>query len=203
MQGLIMLRRFAALLLFCISSLSVQSQNIDRAYAYRDSNSVIAVARMISDTFGAPIELITEFITQAKKLEQKEGIPATAFIGIAILESTGFTSYLYQNARNPFGMRATPPWRGATFVMWHEGKDAPFRKYSTPAEAVRDFNRFLESRKWFKDALACSPSDVDCFLNGLAANPDKQEPGYATDPGWGDKIRRIIDKYHLESLVTN
>ncbi len=204
MQVISLLRRIATLLIFSVAVfIPIYSQNNTRSMLDADTSSVLAVAQMISDTFGAPVDLVAEFIAQAKKLEIREGIPATAFIGIAILESTGFTSYLYQNARNPFGMRATAPWRGATFVMWHEGRDAPFRKYSTPAEAVRDFNRFLESRKWFRDALACSPSDVDCFLDGLVANPDKQEPGYATDPGWGDKIRRIIAKYHLETLVTN
>jgi N-acetylmuramoyl-L-alanine amidase len=205
MQVFMPMRLLAAVLLFFCVFNPIQAQSTTKAYRYQtaDTSSIQAVAQMIADTFGAPVDLVREFITQAKKLEQKEGIPATAFIGIAILESTGFTSYLYQNARNPFGMRATQPWHGATFVMWHEGKDAPFRKYNSPAEAVRDFNRFLESRKWFKDALACPPTDVECFLEGLSANPDKKEPGYATDPEWANKIRSLIEKYHLSDISSS
>ncbi|MBU6341477.1 MAG: glucosaminidase domain-containing protein [Bacteroidetes bacterium] len=191
---------FVFCILFCLPQIAFAQKN-GRIPAQTDVNPHFSeVAHMIADTFGAPYELVLEFISEAKKLERNEGIPATAFIGIAILESTGFTSYLYQNARNPFGMRATPPWHGPTFVMWHEGRDAPFRKYNSPAEAVRDFNRFLESRKWFKDALACPTSDVSCFLAGLSANPERREPGYATDPAWADKIWKLIEKYQLDTL---
>jgi hypothetical protein len=172
MQVISLLRRIATLLIFSVAVFTpVYSQNNTRSMLDTDTSSVLAVAQMISDTFGAPVDLVAEFIAQAKKLEVREGIPATAFIGIAILESTGFTSYLYQNARNPFGMRATAPWRGATFVMWHEGKDAPFRKYSSPAEAVRDFNRFLESRKWFKDALIPTVFTLQPGINASLIKP--------------------------------
>ena len=165
-----------------------------------DSSAIRGVAQIVSDSFGAPVALVEEFIREAKEMERDKGIPATAFIGIAILESTGFTSYLYQNAKNPFGMRATKIWQGPTFVMWHEGGDAPFRKYDSPKEAVRDFAAFLNSRKWFRDALACPTSDLECFLIAMSADPDKKEPGYAADPEWANKVRRVIKKYGLDKL---
>jgi flagellum-specific peptidoglycan hydrolase FlgJ len=172
----------------------------DNAAPSLDRTLVRSVAQAVSDSFGAPVTLVEEFILEAKKLEVNEGIPATAFIGIAILESTGFTSYLYREARNPFGMRATKPWNGATFTMWHEGADSAFRRYETPGEAVRDFKSFLASRKWFRDALACPPADVECFLTGMSANWAKQEPGYASDPEWANKVRRVIRTYKLDKL---
>ena len=159
----------AAMILITTAVNAQQSAATEHALVL-DSLIVRNIAQVISDSFGAQVELIEEFIREAKQLEIDEKVPATAFIGIAILESTGFTSYLYQNAKNPFGMRATPPWEGDTFVMWHEGADSPFRKYETPGEAVRDFATFLRSRKWFRDALKCSPTDVECFIIGLSAN---------------------------------
>lgn len=159
-----------------------------------------SVAQMISDSFGAPVALVAEFIREAKAMEQDEGIPAKAFIAIAILESTGFTSHLYQKAKNPFGMRATKIWRGPTFTMWHEGEDALFRRYQSPREAVRDFAAFLNSRKWFQDALLCPTDDVECFLTALSANPAKKEPGYASDPLWPSKVRRVMKTYQLHRL---
>lgn len=165
-----------------------------------DSAIVEGIARTISDTFGAELLLVQEFIYEAKQLEIDEKVPATAFIAIATLESTGFTSYLYQNARNPFGMRATSIWKGPTFVMYHEGRDSKFRKYDSPRDAVRDFANFLNSRKWFQDAMKCPPSDVECFIKGLSANWKKKEPGYASDTEWPNKVRRVIKKYHLEML---
>ncbi len=158
------------------------------------------VAQMVSDSFGAPVDLVEAFIREAKELERDEGVPATAFIGIAILESAGFTSYLYQNAKNPFGMRATKIWKGPTFVMWHEGEDAHFRKYEDARGAVRDFAAFLNSRKWFRDALACGTSDLECFLTAMSPDPIKKEPGYAADPQWANKVRRVIKKNGLDRL---
>jgi flagellum-specific peptidoglycan hydrolase FlgJ len=189
---------FGALPLLCL--FPAQSIAYSTPSPSTDSMPIRQIAQMISDSFGAPVPLIEEFIAQAKQLEAKEGIPARAFIGIAILESTGFTSHLYKNARNPFGMRATPPWKGPTFVMFHEGADAPFRKYETPAEAVRDFARFLKSRRWFRDALRCAPDDVECFLKGMSANKARREPGYASDPEWPNKVRRVIKTYNLEKI---
>ncbi len=191
-----------SLLLLPFSDIRSQQQSpADIPAPGLDSIGIRAIAEVISDSFGAQVDLIEEFIREAKRLETDEKVPATAFIGIAILESTGFTSYLYQNAKNPFGMRATPPWKGETFVMWHEGADSPFRKYETPAEAVRDFAVFLRGRKWFRDAFKCSPADVECFLKGLSANRKKREPGYASDPEWPNKVRRVIKTYKLESLT--
>ena len=194
---------------FAVFSTQVQSQDTvtpttvlytKKSAAEIDSAAIRAVAQMISDSFGAEIPLIEEFIREAKKLEKEKKVPATAFIGIAILESTGFTSYLYQNAKNPFGMRATSIWKGPTFVMFHEGKDSKFRKYTTPRDAVQDFAVFLNSRKWFRDAFKCSPTDIECFLKGLTANWKKREPGYASDPEWPNKVRRVIKTYQLETL---
>jgi len=165
-----------------------------------DSTAIWRVAQMVSDSFGAPVDLVAEFIREAKEMEDDEGVPATAFIGIAILESAGFTSYLYQNAKNPFGMRATKIWHGPTFVMWHEGTDAHFRKYENPRGAVRDFAAFLNSRKWFRDALTCGTSDLECFLTAMSPDPIKKEPGYAADPQWANKVRRVIKKYGLDRL---
>lgn len=195
------LPKFLLILLLIISHHTLFAQpNPGDSTQSLDQTAILRIAKIISDSFGAPVSLVSEFIREAKEMERDEGIPAKAFIAIAILESTGFTSYLYQNAKNPFGMRATKIWRGPTFIMWHEGADSPFRKYDTPREAVRDFAAFLNSRKWFRDALACSTSDLECFLTSMSADPVKKEPGYAADPEWANKVRRVIRKYGLEGL---
>lgn len=189
------------LLIFSLHAVPSFAQSIAEERLQRFNGTAIRdIAQVISDSFGAPVDLVEEFIREAKEMERDEGVPATAFIGIAILESSGFTSYLYQNAKNPFGMRATKIWSGPTFVMWHEGYDSPFRKYESPRDAVRDFAAFLNSRKWFRDALACSTSDLECFLASMSANPSKKEPGYAADPAWGNKVRRVIKTYGLDRL---
>jgi flagellum-specific peptidoglycan hydrolase FlgJ len=166
-----------------------------------------SIAGVVSDSFGTPVATVEAFMQEALKLEQRDGVPATVFIGLAILESAGFSSYLYQKAKNPFGMKATNIWKGEKFMMWHEGKMTAFRQYADPGEAVRDFANFLRSRKWFADALRCPSGDAECFLDGLSARQgDKKwqyEPGYARDPEWANKIRRVISKYRLQELTAS
>ncbi|HRI58791.1 MAG TPA: hypothetical protein PK228_03685, partial [Saprospiraceae bacterium] len=74
------------------------------------------------------------------------------------------------------------------------------RQYESPSDAVQDFAAFLKSRKWFHDAFKCPPSNVECFIKGLSANWKKHEPGYASDPEWPNKVRRVIKTYQLETL---
>lgn len=158
-------------------------------------------ARIVSDSFGAPVELVETFMREAMWLQKNEKVPAAAFVGLAILESAGFSSELYQKAKNPFGMKATKPlWTGPVHKMWHEGKMTDFRKYDTPRGAVQDFAKFLRSRKWFRDAFRCEADDYNCFIDKMMADAAKKEPGYARDPEWGNKIRRVIKKYKLEPL---
>jgi flagellum-specific peptidoglycan hydrolase FlgJ len=164
------------------------------------SSDLKDVARVVSDSFSSNPATVERFMQEALLLEKEEKVPATFFIGLAILESAGFSSFLYKNANNPFGMKATKEWKGEKFMMWHEGQMTAFRQYAGPREAVRDFSKFLRSRKWYRDALACPARDYDCFLEGLKANPEKKEPGYARDPEWANKIRRVITKYRLTEL---
>lgn len=169
------------------------------------TSSMKSIAHVVSDSFGAPTATVEAFMREALQLEQKEGVPAAVFIGLAILESAGFSSYLYQKAKNPFGMKATSIWKGEKFMMWHEGKMTAFRQYNGPGEAVKDFATFLRSRRWFADALRCPSGDTECFLVGLSARQGTKkwdyEPGYARDPEWANKIRRVISKYNLHELT--
>lgn len=161
---------------------------------------IMAAAQVVSDSFGAPVSIVERFMREAMAVEKSERVPAAAFVAIAVLESTGFTSYLYKNSGNPFGMKAGPHWKGATFMMWHEGLMTPFRSYATPTEAVYDFASFLRSRKWFRDALTCPVGDYECFIRGVSVNAKRREPGYAADPHWPDKVRRVIEQYNLKVL---
>ena len=165
------------------------------------SPEIKAAAQMVSDSFGASVELVETFMQEAMWLQKTEHVPAAAFVGLAILESAGFSSELYQKASNPFGMKAKKSlWNGPIHKMWHEGQMTDFRKYDTPRAAVADFAKFLRSRKWFRDAFQCKSTDYECFVDHMMADEKKREPGYARDPEWGNKIKRVIRKYKLEPL---
>lgn len=158
------------------------------------------IAAQIAAVYGGPQDYIETFLLEAQKLEQEQGIPAPMVVGIAILESGGFSSFLFENALNPFGMRATHPWKGETFVMFHEGADAPFRKYAHAREAVQDFSILLYSRVWLADALNCPDGDTNCYLQKLSASEKPKHPGYSRDPRWAEKVKGIIKRYGLDKL---
>jgi len=158
------------------------------------------IAAQIASVYGGPQKYIEEFLLEAKVLEAEHGIPAAMVVGIAVLESGGFSSYLFEHAKNPFGMRATHPWQGATFVMFHEGADAEFRQYAHAREAIKDFSILLYSHAWLADALNCPDGDVNCYLSKLSASAKPKHPGYSRDPKWGEKIKGIINRYGLQKL---
>ncbi|MGO1750593.1 MAG: glucosaminidase domain-containing protein, partial [Marinobacter sp.] len=59
--------------------------------------------------------------------------------------------------------------------------------------SFRDYVSFLESNPRYRDVLA-SADKPDVFAKKL------QEAGYATDPQYGDKINRIMNRDSLMTL---
>lgn len=160
-----------------------------------------AIAQKIAEVYGGPVDYIQDFIAACKQIEATDGIPASMVLGIAILESGGFSSFLFENALNPFGMRATYPWKGPVFEMYHEGATAAFRQYRHADEAVGDFRILLYEHPWLADALNCPDKSVDCYLERLSAADTPRHPGYSRDPRWAEKIKHIIQRYGLQSLT--
>jgi hypothetical protein len=160
----------------------------------------LAIAQKIAEVYGGPVDYIQDFMAACLQLEATEGIPASMVLGIAILESGGFTSFLFENALNPFGMRATYPWNGAVFEMYHEGANAAFRQYRYADEAVSDFRVLLYEHPWLADALNCPDKSVNCYLERLSASEKPKHPGYSRDPRWAEKIKNIIQRYGLDKL---
>lgn len=156
------------------------------------------IAETIAGVYGADLPYVEAFVSEAIMLEKRSGLPAAAVVGIAMLESAGFTSRLFEKSRNPFGIKASQPWNGPIYMHWQYDEIAPFRVYGSAKEAVRDFSTFVSNRRWFADACACQAIDYYCFIDGLGCN--NGEPGYSTDPMWPVKVKRLIDRFELYQL---
>lgn len=163
------------------------------------SEEARSVAQAVSDSFGAPVEDIEAFIVEALMLQRDEGVPAIAVVGIAILESAGMTSYIYRNSGNPFGMKATPEWKGPVYEIWHEEGNTRFRRYKSSRGAVRDFSKLVRSRRWFADALQCPTENYGCFIDQLSRSA--KQPGFSADYEWGNKVKRVIASYNLDAIT--
>lgn len=117
-------------------------------------------------------------------------------IAQAILESSWGSSQLSLRARNLFGIKAFSSWRGEKITLptteWYGDKkqviNADFRAYDCISESIDDHSKLLASDR-YKPARECS--------NYKEACRKIYECGYATDPGYPEKLIRIIEENKL------
>lgn len=162
------------------------------------NNKVTEVSARIASMYGVDGQMVEDFVQAAVNLESRTGIAAPVVIAIAIHES-GFNSYLFTNTGNPFGIKASKPWTGPTFSMWHDGEETKFRVYGSAAEAVLDFGEFVHSRTWYADALSCPMDDYPCVIDGLKKT--ETESGYSMNPQWDEGVLAVIEKAGLQDLA--
>lgn len=131
--------------------------------------------------------------------EQSTGVPAAWIVGQAALESgwgrreirtaDGGTSH------NLFGIKAGRGWSGgvaeATTTEYLDGRARRqverFRAYGSYSEAFTDWARLMSGSARYGDVLR-SAGDVRAFSSGM------QKAGYATDPEYGAKLERTINR---------
>ncbi len=129
-------------------------------------DSIIALSSRIAVLYGADVQVVEKFVQVAIDIELETGITAIVVIAIAIHESS-FKSALFINAGNPFGIKASSEWKGATYTKQDDGAASKFRVYPSPEAAVRDFGLFVNSRAWYIDALKCEKANYLCVVDGL------------------------------------
>ncbi|GAB4492739.1 MAG: hypothetical protein OHK0019_15220 [Saprospiraceae bacterium] len=191
---------------FLLMNFFFVTKHLNAQSGENDSNSTVTttlhesihdISVRIANTYGADVYTVESYVEAAVAYEDQIGIPASVVIGIAVYESS-FTSYLFQHSGNPFGIKAGKDWTGPTFTKHDDGADTPFRMYISPEEAVLDFGKFIQSRRWYDDARACPRSDYRCVVEGLKKTD--AEPGYSTNPAWGDKVIEMIERLNLQAL---
>lgn len=155
------------------------------------------VAQRIALKYNSDRQTVEEFIRAAFDRQYQIGIPAPVIVAIALNESS-FNSALFIRTGNPFGIKASGPWDGPTYPMWHDGEMTHFRVYGSAEEALLDFSGLIHSRYWYEDALSCPFDNFECFVRGMEKG--ETEPGYALDPNWGDNILRLIEENELQPL---
>lgn len=143
-----------------------------------------------------PADFIKSLMPQAQAAARELGIPARVLVAQAALE-TGWGKHMIKNADgtpsyNFFGIKAGQHWQGdkvsKSTTEYHGNAPArevaQFRSYASPAEAFKDYVHFLKSNPRYAEALNHG-GDAGHFARGL------QKAGYATDPAYAEKIRRI------------
>lgn len=142
-------------------------------------------------------EFVNRIWPHAVEAGRATGIPAHFMVGQAALES-GWGKHEIRGAdgapsHNLFGIKAGRGWSGAVvesltteYVNGTPQKVVEkFRAYPSYGEAFRDYANLLRSNPRYAAVLE-NGKDAVGFARGL------QQAGYATDPGYADKLTRII-----------
>ena len=134
----------------------------------------------------------------AEAAEAATGIPATFMLAQAAHESGWGQREIRQadgsSANNLFGIKAGSGWKGAvaevTTTEYVDGQPRKlvqrFRAYATAADSFADYARLMKDNARYSQVLA-SGASPERFAQSL------QAAGYATDPGYADKLGRVIN----------
>lgn len=168
----------------------------------------ISIAADLPLTFESPEHFVQELMPFAQRIGQESGIDPRLMVAQAALE-TGWGRHMIkgdgdQPSFNLFGIKADTRWGGdavsITTTEFRGGvpmkERADFRAYPDYEASFRDYVDFLNSNPRYRDVLA-SADEPEVFADKL------QEAGYATDPEYGSKIRRIMNRESLMTLSQN
>ncbi|AMQ87630.1 flagellar assembly peptidoglycan hydrolase FlgJ [Marinobacter sp. LQ44] len=159
-------------------------------------------------TFESPEHFVAELMPFAERIGKESGIDPRLMVAQAALE-TGWGRHMIkgdgdQPSFNLFGIKADTRWGGdavtITTTEFRGGvpmkERADFRAYPDYEASFRDYVDFLHSNPRYRDVLS-SADQPEVFADKL------QEAGYATDPEYGSKIRRIMNRDSLMTLSMN
>jgi flagellar protein FlgJ len=178
-------------------------QDLSPESVKKASQTTLAQALPALATKGIPSH-VQGFIQQhdaaARAASAATGIPASFMVAQAAHESGWGRREISgadgSKSHNLFGIKATPGWTGKTVdVQTTEVINgqahkvtAKFRAYGSYDEAFKDYARLISSNDRYAKVVAQAQNgNAAGFARGL------QLAGYATDPGYADKIAKTIN----------
>ncbi|MGI2259502.1 flagellar assembly peptidoglycan hydrolase FlgJ [Shewanella sp. GXUN23E] len=156
--------------------------------------------------FASPQEFVERLFPLADKAARKLGTEPEVLLAQAALE-TGWGQKMVRRtdgtpSNNLFNIKADKRWEGdkarVSTLEFEQGvavrQQADFRVYDSLASSFEDFVEFIRSSDRYGEARAAA-KDPEAFMQGL------QQAGYATDPGYADKVMRVMSKV-VEQLTS-
>jgi flagellar protein FlgJ len=164
-----------------------------------------ASAQQTAITFDSPESFVQKLLPMAKQAAQRIGVSPEVILSQAALE-TGWGQHVIKQAdgkssHNLFNIKADSRWQGehATTgtVEYRDGvavkEQAQFRSYDNYQDSFNDYVDFLQTQPRYQNALK-QTHDPEQFIEGL------HKAGYATDPGYADKIKKIMNSSTLAQI---
>ncbi len=166
-----------------------------------DARAVAAPSTMpdLKNLSPGQADFVRRMWPQAMLAEQSTGVPAAFVVGQAALESGWGRSEVRKAdgsvSHNLFGIKAGRNWNGdvaeAVTTEYVDGRPRKqverFRAYGSYAEAFQDWARLMAASPRYRGVLKSGGSAED-FAAGM------QRAGYATDPAYGAKLEKTINR---------
>ena len=137
------------------------------------------------------LDYIDKYSDIAIKEMKRTGVPASITLAQGILESNAGQSVLATKGNNHVGIKCHNGWKGKTMKMDDNAPKECFRVYPNAEASFRDHSDFLRSRDRYKSLFELKQTDYKGWARGL------KKAGYATDPGYADKLITLIEDYEL------
>lgn len=153
--------------------------------------------------FNSPEEFVEKLWPYAERAAEKLGVAPEVILSQAALE-TGWGRFILADQQgssfNLFNIKAHR-WDGDTVAKnaleYRDGKalheQSQFRAYDSYQHSFNDYVRFLQTQPRYSQALQ-HVGDPNAFIEQL------HKAGYATDPQYADKIKRIMNSDTLAQM---
>lgn len=139
---------------------------------------------------GPELAYVNTYAPLARREMAAHGIPASITLAQGILESRAGRSPLATESRNHFGIKCRRRCLGCTCRNYgDDSRYDMFRVFDSAAASFREHSRLLNSPRYA--GLKRHGTDYVRWAHGLRAC------GYATDPRYGHKLVRIIERLGL------
>lgn len=148
-------------------------------------------------TFNTPESFVEQLWPMAKQAADKLGVNPEVIIAQAALE-TGWGKHIInhrdgQSSHNLFNIKADKRWDGKHAVVgtveYRGGvavkEQAQFRSYESYQQSFDDYVDFLQTQPRYRKALEHT-ENPERFVEEL------HKAGYATDPAYAEKVKRIM-----------
>lgn len=169
------------------------------AWWFQDPDTVTGHTNSERDSSYIVSLYLDNYLDEALKVSESSGIPPSIILAMAGLESGWGTSELARKANNHFGMKGDPEKEPVYWIFTDESRTdsqgaltrASFRKYPNVPACYKDLGRHLQQEERYNWLFRIPQYRFDRWAIGLEVS------GYATDPGYGEKLIGIIKKHKL------
>lgn len=157
---------------------------------------------------GAQADFVRKVWPHALLAERSTGVPAAFIVGQAALESGWGRREIRladgSPSHNLFGIKATPAWQGPSvsastteYVAGQPTRQSErFRAYGSYSEAFQDWAALIARSPRYGSVMR-SGGSVEAYAASM------QRAGYATDPAYGAKLEKTIQRtLALQRLLT-